>query len=267
MRYAIITDIHGNTHALDAIFADIDQRGDIDQYLFLGDYCGIGYDPVGVLERIVHLPNAHFIRGNVDRYVAFHQSPEPSIEAVEANPKLATALAEVQRGFGWTSGAIMQASKTGNFDYWSWLQNLPLEYRFEMQNGKQALCVHASPDDDNSEGLYPEQSDDVLRGYQQGAQADLILVGHTHVPHQRTVDDVHWVNVGSAGNPLQSNLDKPDLRACYGILDTGHDGYAISMYRVEYDVQAVIEAFSSWDYPSRAYPLLFYHGRKMPNWL
>lgn len=267
MRYAVITDIHGNSLALDAVFADIEAQGDVDQYVFLGDYCGIGYDPVGVLERIVPLTNAIAIRGNVDRYVTHHQSSSPSIEDVQNNPQLAQVLAEVQRGFGWISGTIMQASKSGDIDYWSWLHDLPLEYRFSLPDGTRVLCVHAKPAHDDGDALYPEQTDEALHEFQQGSEAELIFVGHTHIPHQRTVDRVHWCNPGSVGNPL-NYPDKPvDVRACYAILDAGHDGYTITLHRVEYDVEAVIQAFHDWEYPSRAYPLSFYEGKRYAGWL
>ena len=267
MRYAILTDIHGNSLALDAVFADITAKGGVDQYLFLGDYCGIGYDPVGILERIASLPNANFVRGNVDRYVTRHQSPDPTIEDVHNNPQLAQVLAEVQRGFGWTSGAIMQASKSGEVDYWSWLRDLPLEHRLTLPDGTRILCVHAKPAHDDGDALYPEQTDDALREFQQGAEADLIFVGHTHIPHQRTVDGVHWCNPGSVGNPLNYPDTPTDVRACYAILDTGHDGYSITLHRVEYDVEAVIQAFHAWEYPSRVYPISFYEGKRLAGWL
>ena len=70
MRIAIMSDIHGVITALDAVLADIDQQGGVDEYWLLGDLVEAGPAPVTVLERIVTLPNAHIIRGNTDRYVA-----------------------------------------------------------------------------------------------------------------------------------------------------------------------------------------------------
>jgi predicted phosphodiesterase len=48
MRIALLSDIHGNTLALDAVLADIETRGGVDSYWILGDFSSMGYDPVGV---------------------------------------------------------------------------------------------------------------------------------------------------------------------------------------------------------------------------
>src|SRR5438132_4854139 len=69
MRLALLSDLHGNPIALDAVLADIQAHGGVDGYLVLGDLVAIGHDPVGVLERLVALPGARFVQGNTDRYV------------------------------------------------------------------------------------------------------------------------------------------------------------------------------------------------------
>ena len=58
MRLALLSDLHGNPIALDAVLADIDAMGGVDGYLVLGDLVAIGHDPAGVLERLVRLPGA-----------------------------------------------------------------------------------------------------------------------------------------------------------------------------------------------------------------
>ena len=82
MRLAILSDIHGNSIALDAVLADANALG-ADGFLVLGDLVAIGHDPVGVLQRLVELPNAHFVQGNTDRYTCagdrpYRASPMPS---------------------------------------------------------------------------------------------------------------------------------------------------------------------------------------------
>src|SRR5437667_317122 len=70
MRLAILSDIHGNPLALDAVLADIERQGEVDAYWVLGDFAPLGYDPVTPLEKISDLPHASFTRGNTDRHVA-----------------------------------------------------------------------------------------------------------------------------------------------------------------------------------------------------
>jgi predicted phosphodiesterase len=75
MRLAILSDIHGNPIALNAVLADIQIQGEIDAYWILGDFSAIGYDPVTPLQQVVKLPNVRFVRGNTDRYVVTGEIP------------------------------------------------------------------------------------------------------------------------------------------------------------------------------------------------
>ena len=63
MRLAVLSDIHGNPLALDAALSDVQSLGEIDAYWLLGDFAGLGYDPVTPLEKVAALPHASFIRG------------------------------------------------------------------------------------------------------------------------------------------------------------------------------------------------------------
>jgi len=76
MRLALLSDVHGNSIALDAVLADVDARGGADEYLVLGDLVALGHDPLGVLRRLRALPNVAFTRGNTDRYVVTGERPD-----------------------------------------------------------------------------------------------------------------------------------------------------------------------------------------------
>jgi predicted phosphodiesterase len=80
MRLAILSDIHGNPLALDAVLTDIQSQGKVDTYWVLGDFAALGYDPVTPLEKVTALPHASFTRGNTDRYVVAG-SPHPAGES------------------------------------------------------------------------------------------------------------------------------------------------------------------------------------------
>jgi hypothetical protein len=60
MRIALLSNIHGNLGALDAVLTDIAALGGVDQTWILGDLVALGAQPVGVLERLAHLPSADF---------------------------------------------------------------------------------------------------------------------------------------------------------------------------------------------------------------
>ena len=66
MRLAILSDVHGNSIALDAVLADVSAAGGVDEYWVLGDHAALGPDPTGTIERLMALPNARFVRGNID---------------------------------------------------------------------------------------------------------------------------------------------------------------------------------------------------------
>ena len=80
-RIAILADIHGNSIALDAVLADLDARGVVDEYWVLGDLAAIGPDPIGTLDRLAALPGARFVRGNTDRYLLTGERPRPRISS------------------------------------------------------------------------------------------------------------------------------------------------------------------------------------------
>ena len=239
MRYAILTDIHGNSIGLDAVLADIHANGGVDSYILLGDY-SVGYDPVGVAERLAALPTSIRIRGNGEDHIVQPLVPDNI---------------NVTISFSWTRGCITQAG------WYDWLTTLPLEQRLTLPDGTHLLAVHAAPGSNNNPGLMPSQTDDEVATLFSPASESLILVGHTHVPQERRVDGKHIVNVGSVGNPVGA-----DTRACYGILDATADGYTLSLHRVAYEVNSVLRAIDAVHYPAPDRVRTFYRGEYFPTW-
>jgi predicted phosphodiesterase len=255
MRLALLSDIHGNPIALDAVLADIAAQGEVDAYLVLGDVVAIGYDPIGVIERLVVLPNVVFVRGNTDRYTTSGERPPPTLEDAQSEPELLPVLVEVAESFAWTQGCV---TATG---WLQWLTNLPLEARLTLPDGTNLLGVHASPGYDDERGIHPKLSDDELRTMVAGCDADLVCVGHTHFPLDRSVGGVRVVNVGSVSNPITS-----DLRASYVLLDATPASYTLQFRKVAYDVAAVIAAILQSRHPSRDYLSRFMHGQVRSWW-
>ncbi len=105
MRIGLLSDVHGNRHALEAVLVDAAAR-EIDAWWVLGDLAAIGPDPVGTVEVLANLPRAEFVRGNTDRYVLSDDRPSPHAEEVAENPELLPLFAVVQRSFAWTAGAL-----------------------------------------------------------------------------------------------------------------------------------------------------------------
>src|SRR3712207_448878 len=133
MRLALLSDVHGNPIALDAVLADIQDCGGVDGYWILGDLAAIGYDPVTVLERLARLPNVRIVQGNTDRYVVTGERPPPTAADVQANRQLLPTLIEVAQSFAWTQGYVTAAG------WLDWLAALPLEQRVTLPDGTRLL--------------------------------------------------------------------------------------------------------------------------------
>jgi len=253
MRLALLSDVHGNPIALEAVLGDIEARGGVDGYWVLGDLAAIGYDPVSVLERLVALPNARFVRGNTDRYLVTGERPAPTLEAAQADPLLISKLAEVAAGFAWTQGYL---AATGWLD---WLAGLPLEQRTRLPDGTRLLGVHATPGSDDGLGINPRLSDKELQALLADCAADLVCVGHTHWPLDRQVADVRAVNLGSVSNPIV-----PELHASYVLLEANSAGYELEHQQVAYDRSAVIEALRRSRHPAGEFIVQHFMGQHQP---
>lgn len=250
MRIALLSDIHGNLIALDAVLADIQTQGGADAFWLLGDLVAVGPQPVQVLERISQLPNARAVRGNTDRYALTLDRPKPTAIEVTADPSLLPTFAEVAHTFAWTQGCL---AATGWLDY---LSELPIEQRLSLPDGTRLLGVHGSPGRDDGRGLTPRQSDETLLGLLDQCDADLICVGHTHWPMNRRVGPYHVVNLGSVSNPVT-----PDLKASYALLQADPSGYTIGHRRVAYDHVAVIDAVRAVRHPAGEYIIDVMRGK------
>ncbi|GHO80864.1 hypothetical protein KSD_86350 [Ktedonobacter sp. SOSP1-85] len=255
MRLAILSDIHGNSIALDAVLEDIQKQGGADGYWILGDFSALGYDPVGVLERVTTLPNASFTRGNTDRYIITGERPGPTLEEVQAQPHLVARLAELSANFAWTQGFIQARG------WWDWLAELPLEVRLILPDGTRVLGVHAAPGLDDGPGIHPALSEEELRKALALAEADLVIVGHTHFPLERRVDNIHVLNLGSVSNPII-----PSLQASYALLDANTNDYQLQHHFVDYDHQAVIETIQKISHPAEKFLTQFMRGEKISPW-
>lgn len=219
MRYAILSDIHGNLPALRAVLADTEGRAD--GVLCLGDTVGYGADPAPCVD-LVAARAAAVVGGNHEHAVA-------GLLDLDWFNRHARAAAE------WTQGQL-------DDDHRAYLGRLPLTAEVG-----DATLVHASP-------RHPEEWDYLVSaedGFEAfGAFATrYCFVGHSHVPgvwslgssgpeHDRRAVEVvpaagrrYIVNVGSVGQPRDR-----DTRAAYALWDA--EAGRVTIRRVAYDVAA-----------------------------
>lgn len=253
MRIALMSDIHGNLIALEAVLQDIDLAGGADGYWVLGDLVAIGPDPVEVLTRLSQLPSVQFTRGNADRYVCTGDRPRPTLDDVRSDLGLLEPLVEVAGSFAWTQGAVTSAG------WFQWLSGLPLELRAMLPDGTRLLGVHASPGSDEIP-IYPTSSEAEVEGLLAGCEADVICTGHTHISMDRQVNNHRVVNAGSVSMPVL-----PDLRASYAMLDADESGHEIQIRQVAYDLEAVVGAVRRVRHPGARFIIRHMRGAEHPG--
>jgi len=255
MRVAILSDIHGNLTALEAVLRDIATAGGADEYWVLGDLAALGPRPSAVLETISKLPGLRLVRGNTDRYICQWQNPLDAAEQATHAPESAAGVVTRLAMLCWTQGAVAAAG------WLDWLAALELEQRLALPDGTRVLLVHAAPGTDDGEGIRPTMDDAQIAALIGGCDADLIFVGHTHWPLDRRVGAARVVNLGSVSNPWP-----PDLRASYCLLRADDHGYHLEHRRVDYDRASVIEQLRQAKYPGLEVLSAHFRGERMPPW-
>lgn len=204
-------------------------------------------DPVGTLQRLQALPGLVAVRGNTDREVAGAgdgSNVEAELIALAASdPERARRALAMRRNFDWTRGAVTAAGQL------EWLAGLPVEARQTLPDGTRVLLVHAAPGTDDGPGIRAEQGDDELRDILNAAGADLVIVGHTHLPLDRTVEDVRVHNLGSVSLPFTD-----EKRAMWTLLDADDAGtsYRLERQFAAYDAAAMNDQLDTLGVPAAA---------------
>jgi putative phosphoesterase len=228
MRLAILSDVHANLPALEAVLADIAATG-VDARYALGDLVGYAPWPNEVLERLA-AEGFPVVMGNYDDGTAYVRD---ECGCAYTDP-FEEALGD--RSFAWTKANVTDANK-------AWLRTLHPQIRFEA-DGHRFLLVHGSPRRIN-EYLYEDRLESSFARIAAGADADVIVCGHTHRPYDKTVAGVRFINVGSAGKPKDG-----DPRGCWALIETGAGGVTVEFRRVDYDVERAAAAILASDLPA-----------------
>ena len=237
-RLAVLSDIHGNLLALEAVLADVEARGRPDVYWILGDLAAFCPWPAETLARLRSLPDVTCLQGNTDRYLVTGRRPAAPVRSPEDWAQMPTTLAGRDANFRWTVERLSYA------DY-EFLRDLPPWLEMEVPGYGRVVAVHATPTDDETV-ILPDTPDDEVRPHLASLDARLLLYGHTHRPVDRTVGSVRLVNDGSVGLPLDG-----DPRSAYALLDFEGGQCAVTIRRVTYDREAVIAELEQVEHPGR----------------
>jgi putative phosphoesterase len=228
MRVAIISDIHANISALEAVLEDLKSQN-VDKTYCLGDLVGYAPFPNEVIDRIQRnaIPT---IMGNYDDGVGFDRNECGCAYRDPEDQRLGDL-------------SLMWTRKTVPPELKAFLRSLHPEIRFEA-DAKRFRLVHGSPRRMN-EYLFEDRPPSSFQRLAASSEADVLVFGHTHKPYTKRVDRVLFVNAGSVGKPKDG-----DPRACYVVLDTAGE-VSIEFLRVAYDIQTVASAIRQSDLPDK----------------
>lgn len=215
MKIAIISDIHGNLYALEAVLKDIGARG-ISRIYCAGDIVGYGPRPdevIGLLQK----SGIPAVMGNYDDAVGNTRL------ICGCDYKDEKSLLLGGRSMAWTGDNTPEAAK-------KWLRELPAEIRFK-DSGLNMLLVHGSPRSLN-EYLYEDVEEGYLNEMLEESGTDVIVCGHTHLPYVRNLSRGYIVNAGSVGKPKGGSPN-----ATYVILDADGKDLSVEIAEAPYDYE------------------------------
>lgn len=217
-RIALISDIHGNAIALDAVLAAIRERG-CDEIICLGDVATLGIGPREVVARLRQL-GCRCIRGNHEDYLL--------------NPELRDAHTEhnsVRQAVDWCRAQLSAADL-------EFLAGFEARFERPLGGGRTLLLYHGTPSS-NTINLLPELPIDQFDRLLGADRADVMAGGHTHVQMLRQHRGTLVVNPGSVGAPfLEYPTNGPPTimpHAEYASLDICPDQVSVSLHRVALD--------------------------------
>lgn len=215
MRLLVVSDVHANLPALDAVLS----RERFDRIVCAGDVVSYGPHPNEVIEVLRSL-NAVCVMGN-------HEYAVLTGRTDLLNPYAAWSAQ-------WTRKALKEENRM-------WLRGLSTAEKFVV-GGITIAVYHGSPFSPLWDYVFPGTPKEYLKKIIKVAGADVVVLGHTHVPMIFEWKGKYVVNPGSAGQPRDG-----DPRAAYVLLDT--DGPEIKLKRTEYDVDRTVEDMRREGFP------------------
>jgi predicted phosphodiesterase len=249
VRYALLSDVHANLPALEAVLRDIAGR-DVGATYHLGDL--VGYAPWP--NETVALIQARGIPGVAGNYDSTVGTGYKNCGCKYEDPRQEALSHE---SYAWTLAHTSDDAK-------AYLAGLP--FRIDLRplgahvSGPTVTLVHGTPvnnlvywTEDRPDGFCMKMAQ--LAGARAG---DVIAFGHTHLPWHREVEGVHFVNTGSVGRPKDG-----DWKAGYVVLEVGQGAPRAEFVRVEYDMEQAAQAILRSDLPREFATYLRSGGREL----
>lgn len=237
MKILIISDIHANWYALEAIL----DKEYYDALIFLGDVVDFGPSPRNCIKFLMNSSKGRFwgVRGDHDHAMAFGINSKCPWEL--------NSISDITREWG---EGFLSSEEVG------FLRRLPVDNQFSI-NYMNFELVHGSDPDSQYIGLCESHDEHNVNGNEEN-ERNFILIGHSHKPFMKTVGNTTILNPGSVGQPRDFNP-----RASYAVIENG----VPSIKRISYDIERTVNDLKRSNLPkhltSKLSTMLYVGG--MPN--
>ena len=230
MRIAVLSDIHGNCVALDAVLAEL-QVHPADSIVCLGDAIQGGPQPAQVVARLRQLA-CPVVMGNADAWLLDGQETGPEVISPERNRQL-----EVVRG--WSLSQLSAEDQR-------FIAAFQPTVEVPLTASRSLLCFHGSPASYH-DVILPDTPEDEFQGLL-GAHATHILTGgHTHIQYPRRLADSFYFNPGSVGfaysHAQREDAFRADPWGEYALLTVEDGRVGLEFLRVPFDTAELIQAY------------------------
>lgn len=230
MRIGIISDIHGNCVALDAVLENIKQTG-VDQIVCLGDGVQGGPQPVEVVARLQEL-GCPVVMGNADDWLLTGVASDAEAISEERSVRL-DAVREWQ----------LTRLSPSDLDF---IRTFQPTVQIELDGERTLLCYHGSPKSFDHV-ILPQTPDEEVHGYLEPHEPMIYTGGHTHMQFIRHFGRTFHFNPGSVG--VAYRHDQPDDHfrldpwAEYALLSSSSGTLSLEFRRIPFDVGQLISVY------------------------
>lgn len=238
MKIAVITDVHGNYPALQAVISQIECAGNIDRICCLGDMIGIGPDTNEVLELLTARKDISFVTGNHELAVLYILDGNGCLEGHES----------AYEHHKWIADRL-------DTRFIPFLRALPVQHTVQMEGLTTLLTHYHLQKDGRYRTIDPDPSGEGLDSLYAAAPYKLVCFGHHHPMHYFRRNGRTYFNPGALGCN-----DKPLAR--YGIVTFGDGDAVVEVKEAEYDNRAFLRSYYKLDVPDKDFIIKVFHGNQ-----